>query len=119
MYADVLGSSFQSPSRNYTSIDNNQTAYVASLGVTFSVDINVDYDNCSASSCPSEIYSVSVTPSNFYVESIQVIPPTSGAGLPAAVMLNSNGEETCHFIITITAPSTPYTGPLTVTVQPS
>lgn len=119
MYADVLGSSFQSPSRNYTSINDNQTTYVASVGVTFSVDINIYYDNCSVSSCPTEISSVSVAPSNFYVVSIQVIPPTSGAGLPAAMMLANGGQETCHFIITITAPSTPYTGPLTVTAQPS
>ena len=118
MYADVLGSRFQSPLRNYTSV-NNQTTFVASVGVTFSVDINIDYANCSANSCPSEISDVSVSPSNFYVISIQVLPPTSGAGLPAAVMLNNNGEETCHFIITLTAPSTPYTGPLTVTATPS
>ena len=119
MYADVLDSKFQSPSRNYTSINNNQTTFAASAGVTFTVDINIDYANCSVSSCPSEISAVSVTPSNFYVESIQVLPPTSGAGLPAAMMLDNNGEETCHFIITITAPSTPYTGPLTVTATPS
>jgi cytoskeletal protein RodZ len=118
MYADVLGSRFQSPLRNYTSV-NNQTTFVASVGVTFSVDINIDYANCSANSCPSEISDVSVSPSNFYVISIQVLPPTSGAGLPAAVMLNNDGEETCHFIITLTAPSTPYTGPLTVTATPS
>jgi hypothetical protein len=119
MYANVLGSSFQSPLRNYTSINNNQTTFVASVGVTFTVDINIAYASCRANSCPSEISSVSLSPSNFYVISIQVFPPTSGAGLPAAVMLNNSGEQTCHFSITITAPSTPYTGPLTVTATPS
>jgi len=117
MYAEVLSGSFQSPSSNSTTINNGQTNYTASVGATFTIDVNIRWDNCHIGSCPSDVTSISVAPSNFYVESIQVLPPTSGAGLPAAVMLNDAGQESCHFIITITAPSTPYSGPLTVTAQ--
>jgi hypothetical protein len=115
MFVNVLSGSFQPPSINYTTINTNQTRYTASLGTTFTVDVDIEYDNCHGSSCPSEITSVWVSPASFTVQSITVNPPNSGAGLPALVSVTSGNKKVCNFIVAISAPLTPYTGPLTLT----
>jgi hypothetical protein len=113
----VLSGSFQPPSSNSATINANQTAYAASAGTTFTVDVNIEYDNCHGNSCPAEITSLFVAPASFTVRAITVTPPNSGAGLPALVSLTSGTKWDCNFIVTITAPSTPYAGPLTLTAQ--
>ncbi len=117
MFLIVLSGSFQPPSSNSTTINGNQTAFKASAGTTFTVDVNVEYIDCYGNSCPAEITSVSVAPASFTVEAITVVPPNSGAGLPALLSLTSGTRWDCNFIVTITAPPTPYNGPLTLTAQ--
>jgi hypothetical protein len=113
----VLSGSFQPPSSNSATIYANQTAFTASAGTTFSVDVNIEYSDCHGSSCPAEVTSVLVAPASFTVKAITVMPPNSGAGLPALVSLASGTKWDCNFIVTITAPSTRYAGPLTLTAQ--
>jgi len=117
MVVVVLSGGFQPPSSNSATINANQTAYTASAGTTFTVDVNIEYNNCHDSSCPAEITSVFVAPASFTVKAITVIPPNSGAGLPALVSLTSGTRWDCNFIVTISAPSTPYAGPLILTAQ--
>jgi len=115
MFVIVLSGSFQPPSYNSTTIDNNRTSYSGSPGATFTVDVDIEYNDCNGSSCPSAVTSLSVAPASFTVRSIVVDPPNSGAGLPALVSVTSGSKKVCNFIVAITAPTTPYTGPLTLT----
>jgi hypothetical protein len=115
MFVNVLSGAFQPPSSNSTTINTNRTTYTASAGTTFTVDVDIEYNDCHGSSCPSEITSLTVSPSSFTVQSITVNPPNSGAGLPALVSVTSGNRKVCNFIVAITAPTTPYTGPLTLT----
>ena len=117
MFVDVLSGSFRPPSSNTTTINKDKTTYTASVGATFTVEVHIEYMDCHGSSCPSEISSVRVAPASFAVRAITVMPPNSGAGLPALVSLTSGANEDCKFSVTITAPPTPYTGPLTLTAQ--
>jgi hypothetical protein len=113
----VLSGSFQPPSSNSATVNANQTAFTAGAGTTFTVDVNIEYDNCHGNNCPAEITSVFVAPASFTVKAITVMPPNSGAGLPALVSLTSGTRWDCNFIVTITAPSTHHTGSLTLTAQ--
>ena len=117
MFVIVLSGRFQPPSSNSTTINGGHTTFAASAGATFTVDIDIEYSDCGGNGCPAEITSVFVAPASFTVQAITVMPPNSGAGLPALVSPTSGNRKDCRFSVTITAPSTPYTGPLTLTAQ--
>jgi hypothetical protein len=117
MFVVVLSGRFEPPSSNSTTINGGHTTFAASAGTTFTVDVDIEYSDCGGNGCPAEITSVSVAPASFTVQAITVMPPNSGAGLPALVSPTSGNGRDCRFSVTITAPSTAYAGPLTLTAQ--
>ena len=108
MYADVLGAGLQAPISNSTSIFDRGT-YTAATGLTFTVDVDIVYSLC-AGRCPTQIIAVVPEPSGFTVES-------TSPDMPVPVQGTVGVQQECHFIVTLQAPSTPYTGPLTLYLQ--
>ena len=109
-YVDIQGTSFVPPSVNVTTIGTNQTHYLGSPNDLFTVTIQLVYNTCTGSSCPSVINMVSVFQPGFVVQEVD-----GGLGPPVSITGTGTGtQESANFGVTIQAPPTAYTGIMTI-----
>jgi hypothetical protein len=108
MYADVIGFGLQAPYENSSSVADRST-WSGTPGELFNVTFDVVYQDC-ASACPSQITAV-IAKAPFLVVG-QTSPP-----LPVGVIGTTTINMEATFLVTVKAPSAPYTGTLTLTGQ--
>lgn len=110
MYVDIEGTGFVAPSINVTTYGANQTNYLGSPNDLFTVTVELVYNSCPGSSCPSNVNTVSILQTGFTVQEVD-----GGNGPPVNIAPTGTGtQESAIFGVTISAPANPYTGIMTI-----
>jgi len=110
MYADIIGAGLQAPYENSSSVPDRST-FTGTPGQQFQVVFDVVYQLCAAGSCPTAVTAVVVQTHGF-----SVIPPTVPP-MPVSCNATVSVNVECTFTVTVQAPSSPYTGTLTLVAQ--
>ena len=111
MFADVKSFELQAVYSNFSSIAG-KTTFEGSPGETIMVVVDIVYQACGSGACPKQITAVSAASQGF-----TVMATTPSLPLP----LKGAGGDFLEASLTVEviAPSTPYTGNLTLVVQVS
>ena len=109
MFVDVPSSDEQALYSNSSSV-SGKTTFSGSPGETFTVTIDVVYQACGAGACPKQVTGIgSATPGFAIIATTPSLP---------LLMTGAGGDFLeAGFTVEVMAPTTPYTGALTLVIQ--